>query len=284
MLRLLDRHIASIEDRMILVAPPDSTPPDVFNNVTRDSSRRGQMIRRMQRLRGSVYLSEGNVKPYQLTVDGLHQTPEDDKSWHLLMTEGDDVSSCAWYMVHDNSASIANLRVRNCPLAKHETWRATLSGAVESEIGRARRAGLRYAELGGWAIRKERRCTPDGLMIALATYGLARILGGALGITTANVAHSCAAILRRMGGSPLEFEGTTIPPYFDARYNTDIELLKFDSRRPRTRYAGLIDVVREKLSSVQVVARTAASSREMDAVERDLLHPFPELRGLGITA
>jgi hypothetical protein len=135
-----------------------------------------------------------------------------------------------------------------------EQWSDTLNGAVESEITRARHAGLRFAELGGWAIQKERRCTPEGLMMVLAIYGLSRMLGGALGITTANVAHSCSSILRRLGGSSLEFEGTTIPPYFDPRYNTQIELLRFDSRRPAMRYVGLLDMITEKLANVVVFA------------------------------
>jgi hypothetical protein len=147
-----------------------------------------------------------------------------------------------------------DLRVRSCPLGQQPEWRDKLKGAVESEIAKARTAGLRYAELGGWAIRRERRGTPEGLMMALAMYSLSRILGGALGITTANVAHSCSAVLRRLGGAHLEYEGSVIPPYFDPRYNTHIELLKFDSRCPNTKYVGLIDLVKERLGSVSVVA------------------------------
>jgi hypothetical protein len=139
-------------------------------------------------------------------------------------------------------------------LIKHRDWRHKVTGAVESEIERARRAGFRFAELGGWAIQKERRGTPEGLMMALATYGLSRLLGGALGITTANVAHSCSSILRRLGGSYLEFEGAPIPAYFDPRYNTEIELLRFDSRSPSTKYAGLIDIVKGKLANISLIA------------------------------
>src|SRR5437867_4221294 len=146
-------------------------------------------------------------------------------------------------------SSIASIE-QDLVLVPHPEWRTRVKGAVESEIARARRAGLRFAELGGWAIAKERRGTPEGLMMALATYGLARILGGALGITTANVAHSCSSILRRLGGSFLEFDGTAIPSYFDPRYNTTIDLLRFDSRSPCMKYVDLIHIVREKLANV----------------------------------
>ena len=253
MLRLIEGSIASIDQHLVLLAPPQATLPNVLNNVTVDSRERSQLIREMQFLRGSIYLQEGNVSRHQLTTDGRHETPEDETSWHLLMVDGGHVRSCALYIEHDNTVTFQDLRVRNCPLAKVDGWRDKLRGAVRSEILRARQARLRYAELGGWAIHKERRGTPEGLMMALATYGLSRVLGGALGITTANVAHSCSSILQRLGGSHLEFDGATIPSYFDPRYNTDIDLLRFDSRCPSTKYVGLIDIVKEKLAYIPVI-------------------------------
>jgi hypothetical protein len=260
MLRLLERNIASVEQRLVLLAPPQATIPSHFRNVTRDFGQHRDLVREMQRLRGSVYLEEGNLRHEHLTTDGLHETPEDARSWHLLMTDRrGGVSACAWYLEHENTASIESLRVRNCPLARVDDWSDRLKAAVESELARARKDSLRYAEVGGWAVARERRCTSEGLVLALAAYGLCRTLGGALGMTTANVKHSSSSILRRLGGSYLEASGRTIPAYFDSRYNADIELLRFDSRRPAGKYAGLIDLLRDKLSHVAVYAGTAES-------------------------
>ena len=165
----------------------------------------------MQAVRGNVYLQGGYVTPEELS-NGLHQTPEDEKSWHLLMTDAKGhVSSCGWYLNHQNTASVEDLRVRNCPLARDAEWREKLYAAVDSEIARARRDGLHYAELGGWAVSKEHRCTSEGLMLALAGYGLSRLLGGAIGITAANVTHASSSILRRLGGSYLEIADTSCP-------------------------------------------------------------------------
>jgi len=269
MLRLIESSIASIVQDLVLVAPPEAKLGDGLNNVTVDSFQRQQLIREMQRRRGRTYLDEGYLTPQQLTADGRHETAEDEKGWHLLMTDGHGrVRSCALYILYENTASLADLRLRQCPLVQNPDWKTRVKGAVESEIARARHAGLRFAELGGWAIAKERRGTPEGLMMALGTYGLARILGGALGITTANVAHSCSSILRRLGGSYLEFDGSTIPSYFDPRYNTTIDLLRFDSRNPSTKYANLIDIVKEQLASVTVIANRldVALGRYDDAV------------------
>ena len=259
MLGLIESNIATIPHRLVLVAPPRTTVPDVFTSITTDTDRRTALIRQMQAFRGETYLNGGYLTREQLSADGLHQSPEDEKSWHLLMTDdGGHVTSCAWYLRHHNTTSVQYLRVRSCPLARLTEWRDKLFAAVESELARARRDGLHYAELGGWAISTERRCTGDCLVLLLATYGLSRILGGALGMTTANVSHSSSSILRRLGGSYLEFNGAAMPAYFDPRYNTMIELLRFDSRRPSAKYARLIELVRAKLSSVSVIASEAS--------------------------
>ncbi|MCU1384011.1 MAG: hypothetical protein JWL71_2708 [Acidobacteria bacterium] len=266
MLRLIETSIASLEHELILVAPPRASFTSAFKNVINDPFRNRELIHEMQALRGSIYLEERNVQRHELTADGRHRTPEDDKSWHLLMTSPDGrVRSCALYLEHEDATSIQDLRLRNCPLVKRRESRDQVKVAVETEMKRARSAGLRFAELGGWAISKERRGTPEGLMMALATYSLSRMLGGALGITTANVAHSCSSILRRLGGAYLEIDGAAIPSYFDPRYNTEIDLLRFDSRCPSPKYAELIDVVVAKLANVLVVGSALESA--LDGLE-----------------
>ena len=254
MLRLIESSMAALEHHLVLVAPKQLTA-DAFHNVTLDAFQRKQLIREMQQLRGAIYLEEGNIKRHELTVDGRHETPEDDKSWHILLTNGlGQIRSCALYLEHEDTASIQDLRVRHCPLLKNAAWQDRLKSAVESEMARAHHAGVRFAEVGGWAVQKERRGTTDGLMIVLATYALSQMLGSALVLTTANVAHSCSTILRRLGGDYLQFEGTPIPAYFDPRYNTEIELVRFDSRRPSTKYTNLVDIVKRTLANVSVFA------------------------------
>ena len=139
-------------------------------------------------------------------------------------------------------------------------WRDTLVGAVDAEIARAGSEKLHYAEVGGWAVSRACRCTSEGLLLALAAYSLGRRLGGVLGITTATVRHSSSTILRRLGGTSLEFDGRVVPSYFDPKYNCEMELLRFDSRRPNRKYAGLVELLRERLSNVTVVAGDIAES------------------------
>lgn len=255
MIKLLERNIASIDGRLVLLAPPKKEVPGFFTRVTVDDNRHSLLVREMQGLRGSIYLTDGAVQPHQLSAEGLHQTPEDERSWHLLMLNREgQVSACAWYMEHDDARSIEQLRVRNCPLNGDHPLRNRLHDAVQSELDRAREGGLRFAEVGGWAVAKASRCTSEGLLLALAAYSFGRRLGGALGLTTATVRHSSSTILRRLGGSLLEAHGATVPAYFDEKYHCEMELLRFDSRHPNPKYVGLIERLRERLANVAVIA------------------------------
>ena len=273
MLKLLERGIAAVDCRLVLLAPPGASVPSSFRNVTVDPDRLKDLVSEMQRLRGTIYLEDGAVQQHQLSREGLHQTPEDERSWHLLFTNNlGRITACVWYLEHPETTSFDRLRVKRCPLNETTGMRETLSRAVDDEILRARRSGLKYAEVGGWAVSRESRCTSEGLLLALGAYSLGRMLGGALGITTATVRHSSSSILRRLGGSSLEADGRTIPAYYDSNYKCQMELLRFDSRRPNPKYTPLIELLREKLGSAPVIA-TKATSFESLAFRRNSLAP-----------
>jgi hypothetical protein len=257
MITFLDRKIASLGQQLVLLAPPGAACLDPFTAVTVDPEEYRRRLTNVQRLRGKVYLEDGAVQRGQLAQDGAHCTPEDERSWHLLMLDRDGaVSACVWYLAHDDRVAFTELRVRSCPLAHDDVWRKRLWYAVESELALARHERIGFAEIGGWAVAKESRCTSQGLMLALAAYSLGSLLGGALGLTTATVRHSSDTILKRLGGVPLEAEDTTIPSYFDPRYGCEMELLRFDSRRPSPRYAALVEWLGRRLSTVPVIAPT----------------------------
>ena len=263
MLRLLERTIASLDSRLLLLAPGENVP-SFFENVENDERLHRRLVRDMQKLRGKIYLDDGAVKAGQLTSDGLHETPEDDRSWHLLTIDAwKRVTGCVWFLEHTNGVRPQDLRVRHCPLARMTEWRDRLWKGIETELARARRDYLHYAEVGGWAVSEKSRCTSEGLVLALAGYSLGRIQGGCLGITTATVRHCSSSILRRIGGSPLEAAGVTVPSYYDPRYGCEMEILRFDSRRPSAKYSELIDRLREKMSTVQVIARGQVEDHQL---------------------
>jgi hypothetical protein len=45
-----------------------------------------------------------------------------------------------------------------------------------------------------------------------------------------------------------------VPSYYDPKYKCEMELLRFDSRRPSAKYNGLIESLKDKLANVSVVA------------------------------
>jgi hypothetical protein len=271
MLKLLERTIHSLDDRLVLLAP-QAPVLNRFHNVETNAHRHRQLVREMQALRGSIYLSDGAIGRDQLSTEGLHETTEDQRSWHLLMLDKDrHVSGCAWYLEHDTDVRVEELRVRHTPLARTSGWREKLWAGVEAEITRARRAGLRYAEVGGWAVSPESRCTSEGLVLALAGYSLGRIRGGCLGITTATVRHCSSSILRRLGGAPLSVNREAVPRYYDPRYDCEMEILRFDSRRPNKKYAGLIELLEQKMANVHVIAQAAEEPVAAPATQGALL-------------
>jgi hypothetical protein len=254
--KLLERSIRSVDERLVLLAPSNVAVPHVFQRVETDWSEHRERLREVQRLRGDIYFTDGAVQRQDLSADGLHQTPEDEKSWHLAMIgkEG-EVTACVWYLAHSNTTSPTKLRSAHSPAGRRRESCEVFWKALNLELSRAREHGLGYVEIGGWAVTKESRCTSEGLVLALAAYGLGRILGGALGVTTATVRHSSSTILRHLGGSRLEADGVEVAPYFDPKYQCEMELLRFDSRRPNAKYADLIELLKEKLADALVIGR-----------------------------
>ena len=275
--RLVDRQIASLDERLVLLAPESATIPASFNNTDLNDERHMRLLSEVQRLRGAVYLKDGAITEQDLTVDGLHRTPEDNASWHLLMTDAQGrVDACVWYRDHDRDVTFERLRARHNPLAQQPAWREVLRRAVDRELKAARDGDLRYAELGGWAAASESQSLCSGLLLAIASFSLGRVFGGSLGMTTATVRHCSSTILRRLGGTDLVADHVRLPSYFDARYNCEMELLRFDSRFPNPKYAGIIDAVRRKLSEATVVKREA--SQTMSIFSRLGLGSWPSQR------
>ena len=260
MLRALERSAASATERIVFLAPSDATALDTFPNVEVDGERHDALLRDMQRFRGGIYRKDGAIQPQQLTLDGRHQTTEDESSWHmLLMDDQKRVDGCVLYREHDSDVTIDQLRVKQCPLAEDPEWRPTFLSAIGGELDRARSEGLKYVEVGGWAVSEKSRRTAGSLALALAVYGFSRRGAGTLAMTTATFRHCSAKILKRLGGARFEVDGATLPPYYDPRYRCLMELLRFDSRHPNPQYAGLINRIEDTLDKVRVIARPAVA-------------------------
>lgn len=243
---------------LMLLAPTSEVVPDAFRSIRVDRGQHARLLAAVQRLRGSVYLDDGAITPAQLTTDGRHIQEADRHSWHVLSVQPDGtVTGCARYRPHPCDVSPEDLGIWESSLARDPQWGAALREAVANQIDQARRTGLSYVEVGGWAVARTHRGTKHAFETAVSAYALASGLGGCMGITTATVRHCSSRILRKLGGASLVAGSQTLPSYFDPRYGCEMEILRFDSRTLNRRYLPHVNRVFSRFQSARVVAADA---------------------------
>jgi hypothetical protein len=264
--------------RFVLLAPAGVAPRGAFRHVEGDPGWRQELLNDMQRLRGRIYVNDGAITPDELTADGRHIQSIDEESWHLLvLSPGGRVLGCTRYLQHHASTPFNRLRVRSAALANCQEWGEPLRNAVERELESARRSGFSFVEVGGWALDETLRGSSDAVRSVLFTYAWSQIIGGCLGLSTATHRNGSAAILRRIGGRPLEWDGVELPPYYDPHYKCEMEVLRFDSRLPSLKYQPVIDEIRSQIPTVPVICGHKPADAWHSFVNR--LRPVPGLSG-----
>lgn len=240
--------------RLFLLAPPGRLPFH-SHEIAADADLHADTLARIQRFRGGVYVAEGNLTAAELSCDGRHVQAADSKSWHLFtMNAANEVEACGRVLPHPENASYEDLGVAQSSLAESKEWGPVLREAVERELRAARRRGVWFVEIGGWAVSRRLRCTTEAVRMCLAGFAFCEAIGGTIGLGTANTGHHSAAILRRMGGRPLASAGEPIPRYYEPKYRAELEILRFDSAKPDPRYAAHIGRCAHALSGVTVIA------------------------------
>lgn len=236
------RQNRRVDQRLVLLAPRDAVIPGCFQNIYESAPRHEKLLRGLQKLRGRLYLEDGAIRPDQLASDGAYRLAVDDRSWHVLaLSEEGEVCGCARYRAHANTVPFSKLAVGHAAIAASPEWGALLRVMVSRAMEQARNRRVAFVEVGGWALAPEVRRTREALRIALGTYGLAQLLGGCVGITTATSRHRSAEILQGLGGQPLGLGQIELPPYYDPQYQCEMQVLCFDSSRPNPRYQAWID-------------------------------------------
>ena len=198
-------------------------------------------------------MEDGAIRASEVSQDGRHVHAADGRGWHVLsLDRNGEVGGCSRYLAHPNTVDFFQLGVREAALAHSCEGGAILRTALDSEVAKARHRGVAFVEVGGWALDPSMRCTAEAVRIALATYSLARVLGGCIGIAGATKRHCSAAILRRIGGRPLRINEFELPSYYDPRFECEMELLRFDSAEPNPRFEACIDELRQYLTTTLV--------------------------------
>jgi hypothetical protein len=241
-----------IRSRIVLLAPVTVGLP--FRQIRFDGASHSRLLSEAQKLRGSVYLQDSAIEPWELSADGRHIQAADNLSWHVLtVDEHEQVTGCLRYLQHHEGVVFSELALSTSAVANSRDWASIVRKGIEAQISDAARRGLSYVELGGWAISEGRRLTSDALRMILSVYALAGLTGSALAVTTATKRHESASILRRMGGWPLNADGHEVPPYYDTKYGCEMELLVFDSTSPNPNYEAFIEDYQHHLPECPVI-------------------------------
>ena len=118
-MRLIPDHLSASYYQLVILAPGARRVPSAFQNVVADPERYAAILAEMQRMRGSIYLRDGAIRPWNLTADGRHFQAADSRSWHLLTLDRDGrVSASVRYREHENTVSFQELGLRNSALAR----------------------------------------------------------------------------------------------------------------------------------------------------------------------
>lgn len=193
---------------------------------------RSDLIARIQRLRGRVYLQDGAIEE-EAVLDGRHRTPQDARSWHLLVEDAvGEIRGCVRAQVHHPATRLSRLAAYYATRTMDLDWGSKCKSALQAEMKLAHRLQIPVLEFGGLALDERIRGSSALVKMAAAIQNLADHLGGAIGIGTVTRRHNTTAILRRLGGQPLEVRGDSLPCYYDPRYRCEMEILKFYSWMP----------------------------------------------------
>jgi len=256
--------------KLALLVPSSAEVTGFFRQVDADSARSHDLLSKLQKLRGSVYLQDHAIRPSDL-IDGRHQLNIDQESWHLLVLDkSDEVCGCVRYRRLDNATRFSQLGVSNSGLARCSVWGGRLRDAVESELTLSRRLGLQYVEVGGWALADQIRGTSAAFRMVMATFGLSQVLGGAMGLSTVTRRHGSASILRRIGGRPLQSATLELPAYYDPEYGCEMEVLRFWSWAPNARYRVAVDEIKAGLRDILVLTKQATDGPWLRSPYSDL--------------
>jgi hypothetical protein len=269
----------------VVLAPSSANVPSSFSRVTESSSNHRWLLGELQKFRGRIYVADGALRSQQLTPSGRHVQACDSESWHLVSVCPDgSIAGCARLSQWHPAVGFDDLTLRDSAMAGCPKWGGHFREAVRQHMAIAFERGVGFAEVGGWALAEQYRATTEFLRIALGTWALAQLLGGCLGVGTATYRHCSAKILRRLGGAPLSFRGVLLPPYYDARYRCEMEVLGFDSARPESRLAPWLDRIRMELAEAEVVWAEVSSSIRSLPLASAVPVREPDLQGNAVYA
>jgi hypothetical protein len=263
--------------RFQLLAPSGTPPSKVSGRIGSHPDSFDHYLSSLQKLRARTYLADGAIGPRQLDEQGRFRMHGDEDSWHFLLIDSDDEAvGCVRYLSHSPFASFDDLSISHCPMAADLVWGSKFRGALEADLAFARENLLTFVEVGGWAIETAYRHTRAALEVLLASFAWARMIGGAIGCCTATFRNNSALMLRRIGGTSIEYNNEAIPPYEDAGYGCMMEVLRFRFQNFDPRFQKMVDDIYNRIAEQP----TIAASLEDEAFQQEALRTSQSLSAL----
>jgi hypothetical protein len=245
----------------IILAPADAEIPSAFSRRSSNGKSYDRILCKVQKLRGRIAFDEGAVREQDLLPEYRHEMDGDAESWHLVrVDENENVLGCARILVHPDWVDYFSLRVSRSAIATDGDWRSEVREAVEKDMRMARDSGMMIVEPGGWVIDESLRGKTEAIELALSAFAWSQLVGGCLAYVTATVKHHSAAMLRRLGGSPLRVNGKTLPSYYDRQYDCEMEILKIETGSLNPRFEPAMAPLRTLLSLTSVIQAEAKAA------------------------
>ena len=156
-------RLSPSERRLVLLAPRFDQIDDRLTEGSANPDRYEDLLTKLQRFRGSMYLQDGALRQSELEPDGRHSVDADYSGWHVVAVDNQDhVCGCSRYKIYPSGIHFSELAVGRSALAHSSIWRSDLFTAVQNERELAHKKGVKFVEVGGWAISAELRRTTGG--------------------------------------------------------------------------------------------------------------------------
>ncbi len=115
-----------------------------------------------------------------------------------------------------------------------------------------------FGEVGGWAVSPDVRNGAATVTTVLGAWALMQFVGEWIGVATVGKGRRADRVLSKLGGFRLPDGEGYLPHFFDSDYNSDIEILAFDSRQPCPEAIEAIHCLRRRLMDARIYAATPA--------------------------
>jgi hypothetical protein len=202
----------------------------------------------IQRFRGRVYFQDGAIPKEALDEEGRHRLESDPQCWHLSMSDTvGAIRGCLRLRPVYPSIDLTQLEVNRVLARMEPASRDRFLRVMEQYSRQALADGLDFGEVGGLAVAEELKQSSAALILVVAGWAVARLLGGMIGVATPTVRHNSAKMLQRIGAFPFCGVDGILAPYYDPYYRCEIQMLAFDSRKLAPEFEPLAEQIRLQL-------------------------------------